>query len=255
MPNNFGINSSNAESNPIYNALFEQYFSQYGNDQRARQAALNAQNYYTSQPSAMDMVSPLSFSSADEEDYLKRLAYGGNPYMEQQRQVLSNTIGNQRRLANEETTQRLAQTGLSRSGVGANAYVQNNATAQNALAQGEAQLGQAEMGFRNQAVAQLLGINQFKTGLQQQNQAAKLQAFGLDRSYLQDILGNAERQRQFNSQINAQKEASDNQMWSTIGTGLGMLAGNLLLPGIGGVIGGAIGGSVMPGNSFNSGRA
>lgn len=162
-------------SGGLWEQLFEKWFAQYGDHDRAVAAAKAEFDEITSQPSAL---STFDQSTAGIADYLKTILSGGNPLEAQQRQAMQGEIGRATRRSITDTMSALSRSGLSRSGVGYGVLNDIYGNQANALAKGE--LGIAEMGLnqRNNAISQLLGLGQARGGFAEADKNAYYNAKG-----------------------------------------------------------------------------
>ncbi len=171
--------------NPMLkNQLFEYYFGIYHDANRANQAVNEFLNYYSAQPDAQSMTDPQGFL----RNYLTSGIRNGLPQRSQLENYARGLIGQQTNKQLLGQSQRLAATGLDRSGIGIAAQNQIYEGQSNALAGVENNLNREDIAFRQNAVSNLLGLNRLgMTGL------------GLDRDYMNQLMGFSEGSREFNA--------------------------------------------------------
>lgn len=171
---------------------FEQLFGIYGNEDRVNQQLNAESDYYNKNyKSAQSLVDPNNQASS----YLSGLLSGKNPITEQARSRGQKMISQSTNKALNTTKESLAQSGLNKSGMGVSLLSDIYGNEQNALEGMNLNLANQDMAMRQDAVAQLLGIDQLR-----------INALNSDRGYETQNMNFLENQRQFNSQMDAQND-------------------------------------------------
>jgi hypothetical protein len=143
-------------------------------------------------------------------DYIKGILEGGLPDREKYLQSAKASIGKSTSNAVKGLNENLASRGMFRSGVGTNALASIYGNEASALGDVENQLNQMELSYKQNAINNLLGLNQFEG-----NQYGKF--LGMDRGYDQWKQGLVENQRQFNAQMDAQPDPWMQLLGSAVG--------------------------------------
>jgi hypothetical protein len=173
--------------------FYDRYFSQSGKDDwQTLSKARNAADLFGSMADSSKYLQNIPAI----EGMLKQRMQGNNPLIAQARQLMTGNIRKSTNRAVESTDQNLASTGLRRAGIGTAARNKIFGGEASALAEGELGLAEREESSINQAIAQLLGIDQMRMGAAQN-----------DRGYLSSILGQNEQSRQFNEQLRLSQES------------------------------------------------
>lgn len=164
------------------------------------------------------------------QNNLKQGIEGNNPIFPQLFGNASRRIGASTDKAIRNIKEQGAQSGFR----GASGNLINNAfgNEQNALTQVLDDLATQQLRYQQNAIAQLLGLNQFEGG-------QMFNTFQSDRQNLQFQQNFAEQRRQFDEQMALQREAQNPSFFDVLGGVLGSVAG-----GFGGGLGGKLGGKV-----------
>lgn len=165
------------------------------------------------------------------QNYLQGGAQNGMPFKDQLAQTSEGAINTQYNQAQQNMAQSLSGKGLGRSGIGIAAAQGLEGQRSGALNQATANLNQEDIAYRNNAIAQLLGLSTSQAGLTQQGQGMALsgnlqsQGQGLQmQEFLQNLF---EHQSEFSRQLDSQNNQFGNTfLGSLLGT-VGKAFGNL----------------------------
>ena len=142
-------------------------------------------------------------------DYLKGGATSGMPFKDQLLQTSTGTINKQFDQASKSLNENLSAKGLGSSGIGINAQMGLAGQQAGALNQATSQLNQQDINYRNQAIAQLLGLDVSQAQMTGQGLSLNLGQY------------NAQQQRDM------QQQAQSSSFWGSI---MGDVGGLLSAP-------------------------
>ncbi|OHE62139.1 MAG: hypothetical protein A2Z99_11010 [Treponema sp. GWB1_62_6] len=180
--------------------------------------------------------------------YLKGGAEKGMPYKADLLQTATGTIRGQYDTASRNLSDRLSSRGLGSSGVGLVAQNQLQGQESGAINQATAGINAQDIDYRQNAIAQLLGLSQAQAGYGLNQKGQSLGA-------LEYLYGSKQQANEFMLDYNQKQRQAEMQFWSSLLGSAGQAAGAGFAGGGGGGGGGYPAGSYNYGGSNASGYA
>lgn len=150
-------------------------------------------------------------------NYLREGAEGGMPFRDQLRQNAEGTIRRQYDKAGRDLSSNLSSRGIGGSGISLVAQNELQTAESGALNEATANLNQQDIGFRQNSIAQLLGLSQ-----------AQGSYFGQQRGQGLDALGQLTGYNQFEQELGEKRRLSNLAFWGSLLEGAGSASGGYL---------------------------